>query len=386
MKNFFIPHEGNNYQPKSLHPKRLLFHTGGALLVKLLVFVLVSVYPISAWVTPSVSSAEIVKIVTLTNDLRRSLALKPLNVSTKLNQAAMKKVEDMFINQYFAHVSPQNFDLEHFLKSASYTDYFTVGENLAMGYDNAQEVVTAWKNSPTHYSNLVDSNFQEIGVGLTGGIYNEKDTVFIAQYFGMPKNVVKPELIKKEEKSKKVQVKSASSARVVVNEASGFKNDKVVRVEANLPMDTKTAKLEIMNSTIEMMPSANNDQEKKDNEEITYQKWSGQAVIDEENESITPPIISLDTNNGEKQKLEISYNDISPQKTSIAKQYWLFKNMPDANLKPIFDISSIYFLLILVIAFISLLFNVFIKIERQHPRLIFSGLGFIMLLIILIII
>ncbi|MEI6529362.1 MAG: CAP domain-containing protein [Candidatus Falkowbacteria bacterium] len=433
FKDFFIPHAGNNYKPKSLHHKRLLFHAASVLVVKLLLFVLVYFYPMTAWMTPDVSAEEGRKIIALTNTLRKRLNLDALTENQKLDQAAIKKVEDMLINQYFAHLSPQNFDLEYFLKLASYKNYITVGENLAMGFDNASEVMTAWENSPTHYSNLVDPNFTEIGVALAGGAYKEQDTVFTAQYFGLPKTnatAVTPKVeIKKtvdktfapgtkavlsektdiatttpiiekatstastnlivvattteQELLVATQVKpilAAHDAKITIDEPAGNKQDKVIRVEATLPAETQTANLEVLNNNIQMTPLAS-----ATNTETQDKKWVGQAVIQDNSKSVTPPIITLSTNAGEIQKVEVSDNNIVPQKTSLASQYWLFKNHPNKGLATIFDISSIYFKVLLGLAIFAMLLNIFIAIKKQHPKLIFSGLGLILFLVLMII-
>lgn len=397
LRDFFIPNANNNYQPKSLHPKRLLFHAAGALLIKLIVIILVAYYPLTAWMTPDVSAAEGRKIIALTNSLRKSLSLNALTENLRLNQAAIKKIDDMFINQYFAHLSPQKFDLESFLKQASYTNYITVGENLAMGYDNADEVMKAWKKSPTHYSNLVDPNFKEIGVALAGGTYKDMDTIFAAQYFGLKENntivTIPKEMGKKTidkvfragEKAVLAETTKIAKPAVVVKEAkiiidkpAGVKNDNVVKVEAILPAEVQSANLQVLNNNISLAP-VNNASGTAEN------KWVGQAVIQDENKSVTPPIMTLATAEGEVQKVEISNNNITSQKTSIASQYWLFKTHPSKGLGQIFDISSLYFKILLAFAAVAMLFNIFIQIRKQHAKIIFSGLGLILFLVLMII-
>jgi hypothetical protein len=63
-------------------------------------------------------------------------------------------------------------------------DYSVAGENLGMGYSSARELVDAWMNSPTHYANLIDTDYSEFGVGLESGTYNGIPTVYVAQHFG----------------------------------------------------------------------------------------------------------------------------------------------------------------------------------------------------------
>ncbi len=55
----------------------------------------------------------------------------------------------------------------------------TVGENVAYGYDNAQSVVTAWLNSPTHRS-IIEGNYTHSGFGVLP--YNN-GTYYFTQLF-----------------------------------------------------------------------------------------------------------------------------------------------------------------------------------------------------------
>lgn len=435
LRDFFIPHAGNNYQPKSLKPKRLFFYGLSVVMVKAILLLLVFSYPITAWMTPDISAEEGRKIIALTNQLRSKLNLGELKGNYKLDQAAVKKVEDMFINQYFAHRSPRGLDLEYFLKSVAYNNYIVVGENLAMGYDSAGEVMTAWENSPTHYENLVDPNFNEIGVALAGGAYLDKETIFIAQYFALPKDLASPvspkeeikEIIEEEKTQEIVQtitqeiaqesteeasisnnkteekaVLSATSspeiilesevkatkpalesaiALITVNEPSGNKNDKIVRVEANLPIETATASLDIYNTNIEMAPVSATSSEIAEGEV----KWMGQAIIYETGNSVTPPIISLSSRDGESKNIEVSNNSIKPEKTSVASQYLLLKDKPSKGLDSIFKISSIYFKFLLVFVIFALLLNIFIQIRKQNLKLILSGSALILFLVLMLI-
>lgn len=185
-KNFFLPQEDNNYHPYVLRGERLWFYATSAILVKLVVVVFVVLLPVAAWLTPDLMSQESKRIVNLTNDFRASLQLEPLQESAVLNQAAYNKAQDMLVQQYFAHLGPDGKRVSSWLKNAGY-DYLMAGENLAIGFASADEVVEAWKNSPTHYANLVDPAWQDIGVGMASGLYNQVDTTLVAQFFGRPR-------------------------------------------------------------------------------------------------------------------------------------------------------------------------------------------------------
>jgi hypothetical protein len=414
IKDFFIPNPNNNYKPRSLRQERLLFYAISALAIKILLFILVFFYPVTAWMTPDVSFEESRKIIALTNELRSRLNLSPLSESSRLNQAAYNKVQDMLINQYFAHLSPQGFNLEHFLKLAAYNNYITVGENLGMGYDNALELVTAWKNSPTHYNNLVDSNFREIGVALIGGEYKKINTVFSAQYFGLSKDEFIP--LEKEAVETKVIEPSTSAgprivlsekidsvtsptvielipiapkveldverleAKVIIDEPVGAKQDSLVKVEITLPPEVINAKLQVLNTEVQLLPVACAlDPESED------KKWIGQTIFQNSAKSAAPPVISLSTRSGEIKHIDISDNNIKAKQSSIMSQYWLFKNQPNRDLAQIFDISSMYFNFLLVFVIIATILNIFIARKNQHPKVLISSFALILFLVLLII-
>ncbi|MBT3369059.1 MAG: hypothetical protein HN416_18090, partial [Nitrospina sp.] len=88
--------------------------------------------------------------------------------------------------EYFSHISPENKNVASFLREVGY-DYKVAGENLAMGFTTAEEVVQAWKDSPTHYANIIDGEFNDFGIGIETGKYNKIPTVYVAAHFGLQK-------------------------------------------------------------------------------------------------------------------------------------------------------------------------------------------------------
>ncbi|MCH8329530.1 MAG: GTPase HflX, partial [Nanoarchaeota archaeon] len=49
-----------------------------------------------------------------------------------------------------------------------------------------KELLNAWMNSPAHKENILNNNFTEIGIGISQGLYNDRETTFIVQFFGTP--------------------------------------------------------------------------------------------------------------------------------------------------------------------------------------------------------
>ena len=52
------------------------------------------------------------------------------------------------------------------IENQGYTNYRTIGENIAAGYSNAQEVVEGWLESDHHCANLMNPKFSEVGMAL----------------------------------------------------------------------------------------------------------------------------------------------------------------------------------------------------------------------------
>lgn len=185
LKKYFIPHEGNNYKPHALHTKRAFFYSGVFLVIKGLVITFAILLPTEAFLVPDVLEAQAKKIVDLTNAVRVQKGLPELAYVAPLNTSADAKANDMVSQSYFSHTGPHNHTLAYFLNQANYK-YRVAGENLAMGFSDADSVVNAWIKSPSHYSNLIDTDFSQIGIGVEAGYYDGQPTVYVAQHFGDP--------------------------------------------------------------------------------------------------------------------------------------------------------------------------------------------------------
>lgn len=113
--------------------------------------------------TSEVSSYE-KQVVELVNKERASKGLSPLTLNTELSRVARIKSEDMRDNGYFSHNSPTYGSPFDMMKSFGIS-YRTAGENIAMGQQSPEAVVTAWMNSDGHRANILNANFTQIGVG-----------------------------------------------------------------------------------------------------------------------------------------------------------------------------------------------------------------------------
>lgn len=205
IKKYFIPHHENNYHPHILHTKRAIFYSLVFMLAKMVMVAFVVFLPTEVFVLPDVLAEEQKQIITLTNEARTEIGISTLAVATKLNTSAQNKADDMSTKEYFAHTE-NNQTVATWLKAAGY-QYETAGENLAVGYSTAQDIVDAWKKSPGHYANLIDADFKDLGVGLAGGVYNGQATVYIAQHLATPLVVAEPLKTAAKPKAEKIIVK-----------------------------------------------------------------------------------------------------------------------------------------------------------------------------------
>lgn len=162
--------------------------------MKAIVVAFVAFLPIQAFTLPDVLAAEGQELFRLTNELRRARGIAPMARLVPLDISAEAKANDMAKQEYFSHLGPKKRNLAYFLAGAGYR-YRMAGENLAVGFPDASAVVAAWSKSPTHYANLVDTDFTEFGVGLVSGMYQGQAAVYIAEHFGDPLRSATPDAV-----------------------------------------------------------------------------------------------------------------------------------------------------------------------------------------------
>lgn len=113
------------------------------------------------------------KSFTEINEIRVDNGLRVLSYSAGLSKDAEIRAKEC--NQLFSHTRPNG------------TDWYTVdpdimyGENLAQNYNNANDLVTAWMNSPTHRELILTADYNTCGIGV---YIAENGSVFVALEFG----------------------------------------------------------------------------------------------------------------------------------------------------------------------------------------------------------
>lgn len=123
------------------------------------------------------------KVIELSNADRKEKGVEELKESEKLSQAAASKAEDMILNDYFSHTSPEGLTPWRWIEKTGY-DYSYAGENLAMDFTSAEKMNEAWLASPTHRANILNEKYKEIGVATKDGVINSHSTTVVVQMFG----------------------------------------------------------------------------------------------------------------------------------------------------------------------------------------------------------
>jgi uncharacterized protein YkwD len=521
LKDLFLAHEGNNYRPHAFHPKRLLFYSASSLILKGMLIAVVVFSPISAWLTPDILSQESEKVVDLTNQLREQQGVPPLQKSELLAQTANQKCRDMLMNQYFAHVSPDQDSITTWLERGGY-DFAAAGENLAMGFSQAEELVQAWEDSKTHRQNLLDTDYKEIGVAMMSGDYKDVETTFATQHFGAPiikektqtETVEPAKLAKAEEEipfeappkasleketQKEAPVPAEDSqqeelsSRQELKQEKSFDNEQATSSLFRLPQPElrlnspkltdrnlieaeitapgaekvriysgdkiiKTVSLGVFkNVTVDVELSEGKNKLRVESvagdkatssptqvltvdstpprlayagTELTVDEptgqdsivvkakaelsketrqanlefggyrlrlnqtgpttWEGEEILPkEEKEEIFNPVVPATLTavdrTGNTLSQGVGWKNVKPLKTSLAEQYFFLKSNPSRYLKPLFDITSIYYTILLVLACLIMLVNVIWDIRRQKGHVILSAVSFSVFLFLLII-
>lgn len=108
------------------------------------------------------------------NDYRKDKGRSELNISNDLSKAAQGMAEDMA--DHPDSINHEHKDSQGRLPAEraplyGYND--GVGENLAAGYETADEVLKAWKGSDEHNANMLDKDYEVMGVArvVTGNNY-----------------------------------------------------------------------------------------------------------------------------------------------------------------------------------------------------------------------
>jgi hypothetical protein len=182
VKLLFFPHEDNNHKAFLIQPGYIGLLIGIYLLNQSFIRTLTIARPGVLGYSSEITAQ---KVLDQTNARRQQAGLAPLKLNPILSQSATAKADNMFAENYWSHNSPSGKTPWDFFKGVHY-QYSVAGENLAKDFYDTDSMMRAWMNSPTHKANIVNTKYQEIGIGVVNGVLRGVKTTLVVQHFGTP--------------------------------------------------------------------------------------------------------------------------------------------------------------------------------------------------------
>ena len=117
---------------------------------------------------------------------RLNAGLIPFRTHEALMQSAETKGIDMLSNHYFAHSAPTETRPWWDMLSLSGYRYSMAGENLAIDFFSAAEVVAAMMKSPPHRANILSASYKDVGVSVVPGENLGYQRYYVVMHFASP--------------------------------------------------------------------------------------------------------------------------------------------------------------------------------------------------------
>ena len=359
FKDFFIPHKGNNHKPKILHTRSLAIIVFSLSLLKIwTVAYLFFIYPNQAEMQNQINK----EILVLINKERINNNLSELKENKILDSSALAKADDMIINNYFDHYSPNGKKPWDWINRAVYP-YLFVGENLAMNFTSAESAHNALMQSPSHKKNILNEKYSDIGLAVVSGKIDGKNTNILVQLFGSKNNNIIDKKVAISNKSNKIKIKTKTENKTITPE---IKQEKNIKNQKNI----------INNKTINNTKNIKTEDIKKNIENIEDVKYIKKIKDKNINKNIISNdnpinILSVDEDFKNNFNKEIIYkNPVENKKIGIATK--------------IVNVSQNIYIGFLIILIVSLFANILIKINVQHKPVIVQTILSIIVIIGLI--
>lgn len=364
LKIFFIPCEDNNYEPKVLDARFLFVFVMFLAILKFLIL------PVFSFFGQSIFYASVNKdtLIALVNEDRVKNSLAPLKENQTLDRTAELKAQNMFELGYFSHNSPTGTTPWYWFKQTGY-NYKTAGENLAIGFIESLEVFNAWKASPSHNANLLNPKFEEIGIAVIKGSFQGKETTLVVQSFGTQKtsagtNTVKQETVTVTPTPKKETTPNPTTKPVITPVPT--KVPTVLPSPTIVPTSTPTIKSSpsaIVKAEVKQTPTPKITPKTTATPVPTPAQTEEEAMVAGETKDLgSPKLLSL-------------ADEDKAIKENILFSFWKFM------VTNYYDIIQRIIFYALIFMVITLLLNIFIKINIQRPALVCKAAFFIALLV-----
>jgi serralysin len=133
------------------------------------------------------------QMLELINQERAAVGVDPLQLELRLNESSEDYSKLMLQEDFFSHTGPDNSSPRARMEDAGFvfSGSWSSGENIAWQSERgaaglADDVVNlhnSLMNSSGHRANILNPNFEVIGIGIENGDYNGWDAVMVTQNF-----------------------------------------------------------------------------------------------------------------------------------------------------------------------------------------------------------
>ncbi|KAJ9087152.1 hypothetical protein DSO57_1036068 [Entomophthora muscae] len=100
------------------------------------------------------------------NRVRAKTGARALRINDKLMTAAQRHSQDQANSRQMSHTGSDGSDISTRVNRVQY-QYRAIAENVAYNQRSVSEVMTSWINSPGHYANLINPQYQDFGAGMS---------------------------------------------------------------------------------------------------------------------------------------------------------------------------------------------------------------------------
>ena len=108
-------------------------------------------------------------------NVQRELSGKPpLRLDNQLTAAAQKHAKNMSKIFFFDHLSPDGRGVVERVTEEGYP-WRAIAENIGAGLSFPKSMVKAWMNSRDHRDNLLSGEFNDVGIGYSQPLKNERE-------------------------------------------------------------------------------------------------------------------------------------------------------------------------------------------------------------------
>lgn len=188
-KHWLVPHRRNDHRPHLIRGRGLAVMAGLLVAVQVLAY---ATAPASVRVARAQSGSVLAyasgnitpsELLAGTNQARVAAGLPALRMDSRLNASAQAKAQNMFAEDYWAHVSPSGLQPWYWFTQAGYR-YSYAGENLAKDFDTSAGTMDGWLNSPGHRANILNANYVDVGFAVVNGTLVGGQTTLVVAHYG----------------------------------------------------------------------------------------------------------------------------------------------------------------------------------------------------------